>query len=171
LAIKLSNPRAPAIFRQQRAGRGGVPFTFFKLRTMQPDAEARKAGLMHLNEAELPVFKMRDDPRVTRLGRLLRKASLDEVPQLWNVLVGDMSLVGPRPPTLDEVAQYEPWQRRRLDCVGGITGEWQVSGRAGIPFAQWVRMDARYARSHSLSRDLGLLARTVKAVLTRRGAA
>lgn len=169
IAVRLSGP-GPIIFRQPRAGRGGNPFMFYKFRTMVPDAEALKAALRPANEAEGPVFKMRHDPRVTRVGRVLRKASLDELPQLWNVLKGDMSLVGPRPPTLDEVPSYAPWQARRLEMTGGITGIWQTSGRHEIGFTDWMRMDVRYSNHRSLGMDVKLLAKTVWAVVSGRGA-
>lgn len=167
--VKATSP-GPVLFRQQRAGPGGRPFTFYKFRTMVVNAEALKDQLRPRNEVEGPVFKMARDPRITPLGRWLRRLSLDELPQLWNVLRGDMSLVGPRPPTLDEVRQYAPWQRQRLWLTGGITGIWQTSGRHEVGFLEWMRMDARYARRRSFWFDVKLLARTVTAVLTTRGA-
>ena len=169
IAIRLDSP-GPVIFRQPRAGRGGRPFAFYKFRSMLADAEARRAALASRNEQEGPVFKIQADPRVTRVGRLLRRWSLDELPQLWNVLRGDISLVGPRSPTLDEVAQYERWQRRRLSVTGGITCTWQVSGRNQIPFREWMRLDLRYVACRSLWLDLRLLARTLPAVISGRGA-
>lgn len=169
LAIKLTS-KGPVIFRQARAGAGGAPFTFYKFRSMYLDAEARKAALSGSNEQDGPIFKMRNDPRMTPIGRLIRRSSIDELPQLWNVLKGDMTLVGPRPPTLDEVVYYEPWQRRRLALKGGLTCIWQVSGRSEVGFEDWVRMDLRYARIRNLRRDLGLLFRTPLAILTGRGA-
>jgi len=167
--VKVTSP-GPVLFRQQRAGPGGQPFTFYKFRTMVPNAEALKEQLRQRNEVEGPVFKMARDPRITPLGRWLRRLSLDELPQLWNVLRGDMSLVGPRPPTLDEVQKYAAWQRQRLWLTGGITGIWQTSGRHEVGFVEWMRMDARYARKRSVWMDMKLLARTVTAVLTTRGA-
>ena len=122
------------------------------------------------NEIPGPVFKIRSDPRITRVGRIVRKYSLDELPQLWNVLCGQMSLVGPRPPIPDEVARYEPWQRERLAVKPGLTCTWQVSGRSDIPFDEWVRMDIQYVRSCGLLQDLKLLLLTVPAVITTRGA-
>lgn len=169
LLVRLSSP-GPILFKQQRAGLGGKPFPFYKFRSMYIDAEERKRELMEQNEADGPVFKMKNDPRVTPIGRILRRYSLDELPQLWNVLVGDMTLVGPRPPTLDEVPKYESWQRQRLHLTGGLTCTWQVSGRSDIPFEEWMRMDARYARQRSLKTDVSLLARTAKALFTGRGA-
>ena len=169
LAIKLDS-RGPVLYRQARAGRHGAPFDFWKFRSMVIDADARRAELEALNEASGPVFKMRRDPRVTRVGAVLRKYSLDELPQLWNVLRGDMSLVGPRPPRVEEVERYEPWQRRRLELVGGLTCIWQVSGRSQIGFVDWVRMDLRYARIRSAWVDALILLRTIPTVLTGRGA-
>jgi lipopolysaccharide/colanic/teichoic acid biosynthesis glycosyltransferase len=169
VAIKLTSP-GPMFFRQQRMGQGGRPFSFYKLRTMCADAEARKKDLMSLNEQSGPVFKVTRDPRITPVGRILRKTSIDELPQLWNVLKGDMTLVGPRPPLPAEVAEYERWQRRRLDIAGGLTCIWQISGRSTIQFDDWVRMDLRYARASNWWLDLKILALTVPAVVTGRGA-
>ncbi|QDU86019.1 putative sugar transferase EpsL [Planctomycetes bacterium Pla163] len=169
LAVRLSSP-GPILFRQQRAGVGGRPFTFYKFRSMYVDAEARKRELAGDNEADGPVFKMKNDPRVTPIGRVLRRFSLDELPQLWNVFVGDMSLVGPRPPTLDEVPAYARWHRRRLQLKGGLTCHWQVSGRSDVSFEEWMRMDARYSREVHIGTDLKLLARTAKAVISGKGA-
>ncbi len=169
VAVKLSSP-GPVLFRQQRAGLGGRPFTFYKFRSMSADAEARKKELLSRNEQTGPVFKIAADPRITRVGRFLRRTSIDELPQLWNVLRGDMSLVGPRPPILAEVKDYERWQRRRLEIAGGLTCIWQVSGRSSILFNDWVRLDLRYVEQASPLTDLRLLARTIPAVLTCRGA-
>jgi len=169
IAIRLDSP-GPVIFRQQRAGRSGRPFAFLKFRSMSANAEALRPALAALNEQEGPIFKIRDDPRITRVGRLLRRWSIDELPQLWNVLVGDISLVGPRSATLDEVGKYERWQRRRLSVTGGITCTWQVSGRSEIPFREWMRLDMRYLATRSVWRDLSLLARTLPAVVSGRGA-
>ena len=153
------------------ACRQGWPaFTFWKFRTMTVGSAERKLALQGQNEQTWPVFKMKQDPRVTPLGRLLRRASLDELPQLWNVLKGEMSLVGPRPPTLDEVREYERWHLRRLELTPGLTCIWQVSGRSLIGFGDWVRMDLQYAERRSVLVDLMLLARTIPAVLSGRGA-
>jgi lipopolysaccharide/colanic/teichoic acid biosynthesis glycosyltransferase len=149
---------------------GGKPFIMYKFRTMVMTAERQQEQLMALNEQQGPVFKIRNDPRITRLGRLLRTTSIDELPQLWNVLKGEMSLVGPRPPLEKEVRQYQRWQRQRLDVTPGLTCIWQVQGRSTIAFTEWMRMDLRYVRSRSILRDIGLLLRTVPAVLFRRGA-
>jgi lipopolysaccharide/colanic/teichoic acid biosynthesis glycosyltransferase len=169
IAIKLDSP-GPVIFEQKRAGRGGRPFVFYKFRSMFVDAESRRAELEAKNEQKGPVFKIRNDPRLTRVGRLLRRWSVDEMPQLWNVLKGDFSLVGPRPPTLNEVPGYARWQRRRLSVSGGLTCIWQVSGRNNIGFEEWMRMDMQYIRRRGFWTDAGLVARTVSAVISGRGA-
>jgi lipopolysaccharide/colanic/teichoic acid biosynthesis glycosyltransferase len=162
--------RGPVLFRQQRAGYGGRPFTLYKLRTMVEGADEIKSSLAGLNEADGPIFKIENDPRLTAVGRFLRRTSIDELPQLWNVLRGDMSLVGPRPPTLDEVADYASWQRRRLHALGGLTCFWQVMGRSDIGFLDWMRLDVRYLRQRGLLTDLLLLLRTIPAVIAGRGA-
>jgi len=169
IAVRLSSP-GPVIYRQRRCGLGGRAFTFYKFRSMYVELEDRKRELMKFNEQTGPVFKMTHDPRVTPVGRILRKTSIDEIPQLWNVLKGDMSLVGPRPPIPDEVSQYAPWQLRRLEMPVGLTCIWQVSGRSEIQFEDWVRMDLRYAKRRSIWMDIGLIAKTIPAVLTCRGA-
>ncbi len=167
--IKLES-HGPVFYRSVRIGRGGRPFVFYKLRSMVKDADRRRDHIAHMNEADGPVFKIARDPRVTRIGRFLRTTSLDELPQFYNVLVGDMSLVGPRPPIPQEVAQYEPWQLRRLDVRPGITCLWQISGRSRIGFQEWMRLDLEYIRHQSLALDLKILARTLPAVLSREGA-
>jgi lipopolysaccharide/colanic/teichoic acid biosynthesis glycosyltransferase len=169
LLIKLES-RGPVLYKSQRVGRGGRMFTFFKLRSMVNGADRHRHHLSHLNETDGPVFKMARDPRVTRVGRFLRTTSIDELPQLINVLRGEMSLVGPRPPILEEVAQYEPWQLRRLDVRPGITCLWQISGRSRIGFQEWMRLDLEYIRRQSLPLDLKILVRTLPAVLSREGA-
>ncbi len=169
LSIKLTSP-GPVFFRQERIGRGGTPFWLYKFRSMEVDAEAMRAKLQEMNELQGPVFKIKEDPRITRVGRLLRSMSIDELPQLWNVLKGDMSLVGPRPPLHEEVLQYELWHRHRLEVTPGLTCIWQVSGRSLITFMDWMRMDSQYMRSISPLKDLILVLRTVPAVLTRKGA-
>jgi exopolysaccharide biosynthesis polyprenyl glycosylphosphotransferase len=171
LAVRLSS-RGPIFFVQDRCGLNGRLFRFYKFRTMVRDAETRKAQLAHLNEMSGPIFKIRRDPRITRIGAVLRKLSLDELPQLWNVLKGDMSLVGPRPPTPNEVMRYSKHQAQRLGIVPGLTGLWQVSGRNNIAdFDQWVELDLRYARTWSVWLDLVILLKTPLAVLRMRGAA
>jgi exopolysaccharide biosynthesis polyprenyl glycosylphosphotransferase len=169
IAVKASSSGA-VLFRQTRCGLNGRPFTLYKFRTMIPDAEERRAEVAHLNEMDGPVFKARNDPRVTRFGRLLRKFSLDELPQLWNVLKGDMSLVGPRPPIPEEVARYERWQRRRLAMKPGLTCLWQISGRNQVDFDQWMKLDLAYIDNWSPWLDLKILLRTVPVVLSGRGA-
>lgn len=169
LLIRLSSSGA-VLFRQTRCGRNGRLFTLYKFRTMNADAEDRRQEIEHLNEMDGPVFKARNDPRVTRFGRVLRKFSLDELPQLWNVLKGDMSLVGPRPPIPDEVARYERWQRRRLAMKPGLTCLWQISGRNELDFEQWMRLDLAYIDNWSPWLDLKILVRTVPVVLSGKGA-
>ena len=169
ILIKLDSP-GPVLFCQTRVGENGKPFRFYKLRTMYVDADRRKQELAHHNEMDGPVFKIRDDPRVTRVGRYLRKYSIDETPQLVHVLLGQMSLVGPRPPLIDEVARYEPWQTERLSVRPGLTCIWQVSGRNEIPFERWVLMDIDYIRHRNFWLDLALLVKTIPAVITGRGA-
>jgi len=169
LGIKMSSP-GPIVFKQTRAGRNGRKFTMLKFRSMVIDAEARKAELQHLNEMSGPVFKIARDPRITAIGAFIRKTSLDELPQFFNILWGDMSLVGPRPPLPSEVEQYKPWQRRRLSVKPGLTGLWQVSGRNNIDFEEWMRLDLRYIDDWSLWLDVKILLRTVPAVVFKSGA-
>jgi exopolysaccharide biosynthesis polyprenyl glycosylphosphotransferase len=161
---------APVLFTQPRAGLNGRVFRMYKFRTMVPDAETRKAALEARNEMSGPVFKVTGDERVTPLGRFLRKWSIDELPQLFNVLQGHMSLVGPRPLPVYEQARIRGWHRRRLSMRPGITGLWQVSGRSDVDFEEWMRLDLAYIDGWSLARDLRILCRTVTAVLARRGA-
>lgn len=169
LMIRASSP-GPVIFRQPRSGIGGERFTIFKFRTMVPNAESLKPGLRALSEQDGPAFKMTDDPRVTLIGRFLRATSLDELPQFWNVLVGNMSLVGPRPLPIDEADACGLWQRRRLDVMPGLTCIWQVRGRSRVSFDDWMRMDMEYIRRRSPLYDLKILLLTVPAVALRRGA-
>jgi exopolysaccharide biosynthesis polyprenyl glycosylphosphotransferase len=169
LAIKLDSP-GPVFYRQLRVGKDGRRFRIYKFRSMRPDADRLLDQLRTHNEADGPLFKMKQDPRVTRVGALLRRWSLDELPQLLNVVTGDMSLVGPRLPIPSEVSQYEPWQLGRLRAQPGITGLWQVSGRSDVSFHDMVRLDLHYIRNWSLGLDLEILLRTVPAVLTSRGA-
>jgi exopolysaccharide biosynthesis polyprenyl glycosylphosphotransferase len=164
LAIRLTS-RGSIFFRQIRCGLYGRPFELIKLRTMVADAEARQKDVLYLNEMGGPVFKIGKDPRVTLVGRWLRMFSIDELPQLWNILVGDMSLVGPRPPIPSEVAQYETSERRRLSMRPGLTCLWQVSGRNRIAFDEWVKLDLQYIDSWSLTNDLKILLLTVPVVL------
>jgi lipopolysaccharide/colanic/teichoic acid biosynthesis glycosyltransferase len=169
LAVRLSS-RGPVLFRQERAGLGGRPFTMYKFRSMVAGAEARRDELLGLNEQDGPAFKIRHDPRVTRVGKFLRKTSLDELPQLVNVLTGDMTLVGPRPLPLAESDGCDRWHRRRLDVTPGLTCVWQVEGRNEVLFDDWMRMDLKYIRSRGVWTDLWLILRTIPAVLLRKGA-
>ena len=166
--VLLVATRGKPIFRQVRLGHCGRPFTMYKFRTMTNDAISRQGEVR--NEKDGPIFKNRRDPRTTRIGRFLRRTSIDETPQLINVLLGHMSLVGPRPPLEAEVAKYETWQRRRLSVKPGLTCLWQVSGRSEIAFEHWVRMDLWYVRNQDLWTDLTLLVKTPWSVLSRRGA-
>jgi len=169
LLIKVSSP-GPVFYRQIRVGERGQRFVLLKFRTMSVDAEERRAELSSANEINGPVFKIRSDPRVTRVGRILRRLSIDELPQLFHVISGEMSLVGPRPPLPSEVATYDWWELQRLLVKPGITCIWQVSGRSDLDFETWMRMDLDYIRRWSPTSDLMLLARTVPAVLSGRGA-
>lgn len=168
-AVKVTS-RGPVLFRQRRVGLHGRTFDMLKFRSMVADAEAMKAKLLAQNEQSGPVFKMKRDPRVTAVGRFIRKFSIDELPQLVNVLRGDMSIVGPRPPLPNEVRRYEAWQRRRLSVRPGLTCVWQVSGRSEISFEDWMLLDMRYIDHWSLAQDFQLILRTVPVVLTGRGA-
>jgi len=168
LLIKLTS-RGPVIFRQTRCGLNGRRFVFYKFRSMVADAEERRVALEHLNEKST-VFKMKNDPRLTAVGRWLRKFSIDEWPQLWNVWKGDMSLVGPRPPLPSEVEQYERWQRRRLRMRPGLTCLWVVSGRDRVDFETWMRLDMQYIDTWSLALDWKIIFRTIPQVLLGRGA-
>ena len=170
LLIWIEDRGGSPLYGQVRVGRGGRPFTMQKFRSMRPGADEQLTDLLDQNEAEGPIFKMRDDPRRTRIGAFMRRWSIDEWPQLWNVLTGDMSLVGPRPATPREVAQYEEWQLHRLDALPGITGLWQVSGRSELGFSEQVLMDIMYIENWSLGLDLRILLRTIPAVLSGKGA-
>jgi exopolysaccharide biosynthesis polyprenyl glycosylphosphotransferase len=170
IIIRLDS-KGPALFSQTRVGEGGREFRCWKFRSMYIDAEARKEELAEQNEmAGGVIFKMKKDPRITRVGRYIRKASIDELPQLWNVFAGDMALVGPRPAVPKEVAEYTPYERGRLSVKPGITCLWQISGRSDLPFDRQVELDLEYARVRSLRKDLEILLQTVPAVLFARGA-
>lgn len=168
-AIKIEDG-GPVLFKQFRCGLNGRRFPLYKFRSMVVDAEARKAELLARNEVKGAAFKLTNDPRITKVGRFLRKSSIDELPQLWNVLMGHMSLVGPRPPLPDEVSRFDPWQRRKLSMKPGITGLWQVGGRSNVDFDEWMRMDLDYIDRWSLRLDVKILLKTIPAVLTREGA-
>jgi len=169
LAIRLESP-GPVIFRQTRVGKWGKPFTCYKFRSMCIDAEVRKKELLQSNEVDGPIFKMQIDPRVTRVGRIIRKLSIDELPQLFNVFKGDMSLVGPRPPVPQEVSQYKFEHLRRLDAIPGLTGLQQVSGRSDLTFERWVELDMQYIAHQSLRKDIEILLKTIPAVIMGKGA-
>ena len=169
-AVKFTSP-GPVIFSQVRVGRYGRHFRFYKFRSMYRDAEARKAALMDRNESKDGViFKMKDDPRITKVGKFLRRTSLDELPQLWNVFIGDMSLVGPRPPVPSEVAEYTLEDRKRLDVIPGITCLWQIKGRSEIPFNEQVRLDKEYILAPSIWKDIVILLKTIPAIIGGKGA-
>jgi exopolysaccharide biosynthesis polyprenyl glycosylphosphotransferase len=169
ILIKLES-KGPVFFKQVRSGLNGRRFTLLKFRSMVADAEDMKRELLYLDETDGPVFKIANDPRVTKIGRFIRKTSIDELPQLINVLKGDMSLVGPRPPVPEEVERYERWQRRRLSMKPGITCIWQVSGRSAIGFKRWMDMDLEYIDKWSLGLDIKILLKTIPAVLSGKGA-
>ena len=169
LMIRLDSP-GPVFYRQDRVGRGGRLFRFYKFRSMYQEADRRLHELQGRNEQDGPVFKIKADPRITPVGQFLRRSSMDEIPQLLNVLRGEMSIVGPRPPLPVEVARYQPWHRRRLDVKPGITCLWQIAGRSHIGFEEWMRLDMEYLRTRSLRTDLAIFAKTLPAVMARRGA-
>jgi exopolysaccharide biosynthesis polyprenyl glycosylphosphotransferase len=169
VAIRVDSP-GPALFLQLRVGRDGKLFYVHKFRSMVQDADRMKDAILHLNEAEGPLFKIRNDPRMTRVGRFLRRTSLDELPQLWDVLRGDMSLVGPRPALPEEVAGYAEWHKRRLHTAPGITGLWQVSGRSDLPFEEMILLDIYYIENWSPALDLSIMLRTLPRVLMGSGA-
>ena len=169
IAIKLDSP-GPAIFIQERVGVRGRRFRFYKFRSMTDGADGMKAGMLHLSEVDGPVFKVRTDPRITKVGRVLRRTSLDELPQLINVLRGEMSLVGPRPALPEEVVHYRPNDLVRLAVKPGLTCWWQVRGRSTLDFDTWMACDREYVYGLSFWTDLWILIRTVKAVLSCRGA-
>ncbi|MCU1351407.1 MAG: exopolysaccharide biosynthesis polyprenyl glycosylphosphotransferase, partial [Acidimicrobiales bacterium] len=169
LGVKLTS-RGPVLFRQTRVGIGGREFRMWKFRSMVSDAEERLPEVLHLNEHSGILFKVSDDPRITGVGRFLRRWSLDELPQLWNVLAGHMSIVGPRPPLPSEVEQYDARVRQRLRVKPGLTGLWQVSGRSDLSWEEGIRLDLEYIERWSLTLDLVLITKTLKAVALRHGA-
>lgn len=169
IAIKLEDG-GPVIYSQLRAGKGGKRFRFYKFRSMCVNAEEKQNDLKILNECDGPIFKITKDPRVTKVGRILRRSSVDELPQLINIMLGDMTIVGPRPPLLNEVEQYTPEQMHRLDVKPGLTCYWQCSGRSDLSFQKWVELDLKYIQERSLWTDFRILLKTVPAVLTGRGA-
>jgi len=161
LLIKLEDPKGPVFFKQVRVGKDGKEFYMYKFRSMVTNAEELLESLLHLNEVSGAMFKMKDDPRVTKVGRFIRKTSIDELPQLWNVLKGDMSLVGPRPPLPREVAQYTEYDKQRLLVTPGCTGLWQISGRSNVGFKEMVELDLQYIRNRSILFDLKIILKTV----------
>ncbi len=170
LLIQIDSPGAPPIFVQKRVGKNGREFNFYKFRSMIPAADNMLEKLLERNEMEGPVFKIRHDPRITRVGRFIRKCSIDELPQLWNVLKGDMSLVGPRPPLPREVAQYNEYQRQRLAVTPGLTCYWQVQPRRNdMPFEQWLALDIQYIEERSFWTDIKILFMTFGAVFGMEG--
>ena len=169
LLIKIESPTGPVFFLQKRTGKDGRRFLMFKFRTMVPNAEELKAQLMHLNELQAPDFKIKNDPRITRVGKFLRKTSLDELPQIINILKGEMSLVGPRP-TSFAPETYKPWHLQRLEVTPGLTGLWQVTGRSDIEFDDRVRLDIQYIKRQCLWLDFQILLRTALAVIKHEGA-
>jgi lipopolysaccharide/colanic/teichoic acid biosynthesis glycosyltransferase len=169
LLIRLQDG-GPILYRQRRVGANGAEFDMVKFRSMVVDAETRRAEIADANEYDEILFKIREDPRVTRVGRIIRKYSIDELPQLFNVLRGEMSLVGPRPPLVDEYERYEQDTHRRLLVRPGLTGLWQVSGRSDLPWSEAVRLDLYYVDNWSMVIDLVIMVKTVKAVLASRGA-
>ncbi len=168
--VKVSDPKGPVIFKQTRVGKNGKLFTMYKFRSMYVDAEERKKELEKFNESSGPTFKMKNDPRIYPMGHILRKFSLDELPQLFNILCGDMSVVGPRPPLPSEVSEYLPWHKMRLSVTPGLTCFWQVSGRSDIGFEDWMRLDNKYVRHANFTTDIQLVAKTFKAVFKSDGA-
>ena len=170
LVIVIDSPGAGPIFKQIRIGRDGKPFVFYKFRSMRPDAELELERLLPENEMDGPVFKIRKDPRITRVGRFLRRSSIDELPQLWNVLRGDMSLVGPRPGIPREVEQYDDYTRQRLIVTPGLTCYWQIQpNRNSLSFEEWVNLDVRYIHERSISTDWKIIWKTFGAVLGMNG--
>jgi lipopolysaccharide/colanic/teichoic acid biosynthesis glycosyltransferase len=167
--IKLDTP-GPVFFRQERVGRKGRIFRFYKFRSMFVGAETRRKDVEALNEQDGPVFKLRSDPRVTNVGRFLRRSSLDEIPQIFNVVRGEMSVVGPRPPLPSEVEHYQQWHWRRLEVTPGITCFWQISGRSHLSFNEWMRLDMEYLKHRGFKTDLLIFLKTIPAVIARKGA-
>ncbi|MDU9689536.1 sugar transferase [Priestia aryabhattai] len=165
LLIKVEDPRGPVFFAQERVGKNGNKFKMYKFRSMVVDAEDKLKDLLELNETTGAMFKMKNDPRITKIGKFIRKTSIDELPQLWNVLKGDMSLVGPRPPLLREVLEYTAYDKQRLLVKPGCTGPWQVSGRSNIGFKEMVELDLIYIKTRNCKADINLILKTIKIIL------
>ena len=170
LIIYIDDPNGSPIFIQKRIGKNGKSFSFYKFRSMVVDAEDQLEELQHKNEMDGPVFKIKDDPRVTKIGRIIRKTSIDELPQLVNIIKGDMSIVGPRPPLPNEVEKYNYREKQRLYVKPGLTCYWQVSGRNELKFDEWMELDIKYVKCHSIWIDLKLILLTFKAVVLKTGA-
>jgi exopolysaccharide biosynthesis polyprenyl glycosylphosphotransferase len=169
ILIKLDS-KGPIFFKQRRIGKNGIQFTMYKFRSMVANAEELKERLKDQNEMDGPVFKIKEDPRITKLGKFIRKYSIDELPQLFNVFRGDMSLIGPRPPLVEEVEQYNDYQWRRLDVRPGLSGLWQISGRNHVSFEEWVSLDIYYIENWSMKLDTKILLQTIPVVLFGKGA-
>lgn len=169
-AIAVKTDGGKVFYSQTRQGKNNRPFRLYKFRSMCPDAENMKADILKYNEMDGPVFKMKDDPRITRVGKLIRKYSIDELPQLLNIIKGDMSIVGPRPPLPDEVEKYTPYQMQRLLVIPGLTCFWQAYGRSTLSFDDWMDMDMRYIKRRSILLDIQLILKTIHAVIFTRGA-
>ncbi|WP_072273824.1 sugar transferase [Peribacillus simplex] len=165
ILIKIEDPKGPIFFKQVRVGKDETEFQMYKFRSMVSDAEERLKDLLTLNEVSGAMFKMKEDPRITRIGKFIRKTSIDELPQLWNVLKGDMSLVGPRPPLLREVVEYSSYDRQRLLIIPGCTGLWQVSGRSNLNFDQMVKLDLKYIEDRTFWFDLKIIFKTVLMII------
>lgn len=169
VAVKLDS-KGPVLYAQRRAGKNGKPFKMYKFRSMCADAEHKIKDLRHLNEKDGPVFKMSNDPRITKVGQIIRKISVDELPQLFNIIRGEMSIVGPRPPLISEVEQYNAYQMQRLNVTPGLTCYWQISGRSMLSFDEWIELDIEYLKKCCLWTDLIIIFKTIPAVLKCRGA-
>lgn len=170
IAIKAEDPKGKVFYHQPRIGRNGITFNCHKLRSMYSNADEIKASLMAQNEMDGPVFKMKNDPRITKVGKIIRKTSIDELPQLWNIFVGEMSVIGPRPLPVAEELACTPYQRQRELVTPGLSCYWQISGRSNIMFDEWIELDLKYIREQSFLTDLKILLKTIPAVLTSRGA-
>ncbi len=170
LLVILENPKGPILFKQVRMGKNGKSFYMYKFRSMVVDAEKRLPDIVQHNEIAGPMFKMKDDPRITKIGKFIRKTSIDELPQFWNVLVGEMSLVGPRPPLPREVEKYTAYDKQRLLVTPGCTGLWQVSGRNALSFQEMVELDLHYIKNRTIGTDMSIILRTVKVMVLPSGA-
>jgi lipopolysaccharide/colanic/teichoic acid biosynthesis glycosyltransferase len=167
---KLEDPRGPVFYKQTRVGKNGKEFKMYKFRSMVCDADQQLESLMHLNEVDGAMFKMKDDPRITKVGKFIRKTSIDELPQFWNVLRGDMSLVGPRPPLPGEVEEYTKYEKQRLLVTPGCTGLWQVSARNSVGFSEMVELDLKYIREQSIGKDILIIFRTAYVMIKSKNA-